>query len=148
MYCKALKKYRFDVTEIAIWKFHNYIFHSKYYSFSTSDAYFRLFMSTYILRGNFALVNTLFFLVLPHSTLTCLFHPHVLKLGLKVQFLGDAPRSGASATTTAFFAQKRLGMTRETREKKRWRIKKLLLCFKPILNLVSLIEEKGREYRK
>ena len=73
-------------------------------------------MSTYILRGNFALVNTLFFLVLPHSTLTCLFHPHVLKLGLKVQFLGDAPRSGASATTTAFFAQKRLGMTGETRE--------------------------------
>lgn len=42
--------------------------------------------------GNFALVNTLFFLVLPYSTLNCLFHPHVLKLGLKVQFLRCAER--------------------------------------------------------
>ena len=39
MYCKALRE------------FHNYILHSKYHSFSTSDAYFRLFMSTYILKG-------------------------------------------------------------------------------------------------
>ena len=49
-------------------------------------------MCTYVLRGETLPSSTPYFFWFYPTQHNCLFHPHVLKLGLKVQFLRCAER--------------------------------------------------------